>query len=141
MILTYILSIVLSIVYGVVIVYFADEISGLRWFAFEQARSVNEIASIVSEAFNLFYVLVFCFTFKYIKRTTSLVISIIGLSIVGIAFLFNLAAIMNGFWFDHLGIFLIFMTPVLLAFSIVNLVQAVIYNKRSVVNQKTIDDL
>jgi len=152
----YILGIILSVVFGVLIFLFADEVHSLRYQMYDEMMYGNYLgdayfemydatqrAALCALPFITFYILAFSFTFKYIKRTTAKVISIIGVSIAGLILLITLVPAIDpgGVSFDEIGPLLLIFILVMLAFSIVNLVQAVRNNAPTKTIQQTTDDI
>lgn len=145
----YIIALVLCVIFFFVVAYFAGEVESLRWqswldyndYAYYEARDLSIVAGLCSLPFIAFFIFVFSFTLKYIKRMTAKVMSIIGLSISGLVFLFTLIPVSGEGTYDEFAPLLIIFIMIMLAFSIVNLVQAVRNVAPVVKNDSTIDDL
>lgn len=139
----YIIALVLTVVFGVVVVHYANEYDRVRWdnlfndfysydyYSYDSSRyelhGITSEGSTISLLFLAFYIFVYSFTLKNIKRLTAKVMSIIGLCIGGLAFLITLLPIGDpgAISFNEFAPFLIFIQLIMLAFCIVNLVQAV----------------
>lgn len=100
-------------------------------------------AAALSAVFLAFFVLLYAITIAKIKRTTAKVISIIGVSVVGLFFLLTFVPLSSpgGASWNEFGPVLILVALIILAFNIVNLVQAVRFGNQSKSNPTTVDDL
>jgi hypothetical protein len=159
----YISSLVVTVLMFIVVGSIAETYSTIQWDIFlddlynsdpysynyddsryADLRSLTATGGILSLLFTVFYILTFSFTLKNIKRTTAKVMSIIGLSISGIFFLCCLVPIMepaNVAFDDEFAPAMIFYGLIMLAFCIVNLVQAIRNTGSKVSNQELIDDI
>lgn len=154
----YIIALILTVVFGAVNIYFIIEYqeaySDYIWssfssydygyydYGFAEMHEITFNAALVSIVFMAFFILTFSLTLGKIKRMTAKVISIIGLSLTGLFFLLTFVPLSNpgGASWNEFGPVLLLLNLVLLAFNIVNLVQAV-RNNAPISNQSTVDDL
>ena len=101
--------------------------------------------SLVSLLFTLFYVFLNIFNLVKVKTTTSKVMSIIGMSLTGILLLINLLMLVEpgSSSYDEAGVSFAVFSFIMLAFTIVFLVQANIAGRKGSValNPDTIDDV
>lgn len=111
-------------------------------YYYYELKEITQYGAITGLASMIFYILTFSFTLKNIKRVTAKVMSIIGLSITGLFFLATLVPLSDpgAASFDEFGPVLILYAIIMLAFCIVNLVQAVRNAAPVQVNQQMIDD-
>lgn len=150
----YIIGIVLSVIFMFVIGYFIAEVESSRYAGYmydysssyssygsynygynsyvDYGREDTFIGAIVSFFFFAFFILAGILGLVKTKTKTNKVLSIIGLSLSGIFFFWNLAVMVDpgGISYDEVGGGYGFYTFVMLAFMIVGLVQAVKYAKR-----------
>ena len=141
----YIVGIVLSVIFLFVIGFFIAEVESARYASFYNYdyNSYNSYSSysngsdetmmgaIVSFFFFAFFILSGILGLIKVKTMTNKVFSIIGLSISGIFFLWNLLMMFSpgSLSFDEVGIGFMFYCFIMLAFMIVGLVQAIKYAK------------
>ena len=151
----YILALVIATVFGITIFYFLGSVYALRrhmytnWDASAFDRYYAEVVeltlqgAIVSIIFLVFFVVLFSFSIRLIKRTTAKVISIIGLSLTGLVLLLTILPTIDPrkISFDEFGPVLFLFDLVLIAFCIVNLVQAMKTVAPKKMNEQTIDDI
>jgi len=155
----YIIALILSVVFIGLDIYFINEYqeaySDYLWSSFStydssyfdygyyEMRETTFNAAALSEILLAFFVLLYSLSIAKIKRTTAKVISIIGLSITGLFFLLTFVPLSNpgGASWNECGPVLVLVGLVILAFNIVNLVQAVRYEAQLKGNPHTVDDL
>lgn len=146
----YIVGIVLSVIFLFVIGFFVAEVESARYSNFYNSYnsydpygSYNSYSSyssgsdetmmgaIVSFFFFAFFIFAGIIGMVKVKTTTNKIFSIIGLSISGIFFLWNLLMMFSpsSLSFDEVGIGFVFYCFIMLAFMIVGLVQAIKYSK------------
>lgn len=148
----YIVGIVLSFIFMFVIGYFIQEVESARSFNYynynnpygsynynsyyNNGSEDTMMAAIISFFFFTFFIFTSIIGMIKVKTITNKVFSIIGLSISGIFFLWNLLVMFSpsSLSFDEVGGGWGFYSLVMLAFMIVGLVQAVKYSKRTNVN-------
>ena len=149
-----IISIVLSVAIMPVCGYYIEEVSRARWASWDwggyssyygpSAAELTMEGSLVILVFILYFLFVNIGNIAAVKTTTAKVMGIIGLCLVGLGFLFNLLVMTNprGASFDEVGPTWVLMGLVMLAFSIVFLVQSVRYHKRknTPVSKDVLDD-
>ena len=143
----YICSLVVTVLFFITIGYFINAYAEASWdnflnelayyddysysYSYDYGNSelddITMQGALAGVAFIIFYSLLFSFTLKHIKRTTAKVMSIIGLSLSGIFLLISFVPLSDpgAADFDEFGPALIPYGLVMLAFCIVNLVQAV----------------
>lgn len=157
----YIVSLVLTLLFGALDFYYIEMYQQL-WLndlfsdiyssdysydyyddSYFQMRDLTFQAAGVSILFVVFYILTFSFTLSKIKRLTAKVMSIIGLSFAGIMFLLLLLPLGDpgAISWNEFGPAIIIFVLIMLAFCIVNLVQAVRNESAPKPNQSTIDDM
>ena len=147
----YIVGIVLSVVFLFVIAFFVAEVESARYMSYYNydynntysSYSYNSFsnygsdetmtAAIVSFFFFVYFILTSIFGLIKVKTKTNKVLSIIGLCISGIFFLWNLLVMIDpgSLSFDEVGGGWAFYSLIMLAFMIVGLVQAVRFLKRA----------
>ncbi len=150
----YIIGIVLSVIFMIVIGYFVEEVESARFSSlyynyssynsyssyssynygsYNSGSDETMMAAIVSFFFFVYFILTSIFGLIKVKTSTNKVFSIIGLSISGIFFLWNFLVMVSpsSISFDEVGGGWGFYSLIMLAFMIVGLVQAVRYAKRS----------
>lgn len=137
----YIIALVLSVIFGVVIFYYIDSVHSARMdyifsdyldygggynYSYNEAPRITTEGALITILFMIFYALLYSFTLAKIKTTTAKVMSIIGVSITGIFILWDLAVLASpgGISYDEAGFGFLFYAIIMLAFCIVNLVQA-----------------
>lgn len=141
----YISGIVLSIVFIAIGTYYADEVLSAKYwdlfsysdydFGYGSSSRYKDL-TIEGGLWSLFFFLFFIASdllgLIKIKTTTSKVLSIIGLSISGILLLWNFVMMFSdgGITYDEVFPAYIFYCVMMLAFSIVGLVQSVRYAKK-----------
>lgn len=146
----YIVGIVLSVIFLFVIGFFVAEVESARYSSYynpyDTYGSYNSYSSynngsdetmlgaIVSFFFFSFFIFSGIIGLIKVKTTTNKVFSIIGLSISGIFFLWNLLMMFSpgALSFDEVGIGFVFYCFIMLAFMIVGLVQAIKFAKPSI---------
>jgi hypothetical protein len=152
----YIISIVASVIFIGTLVFFIGEAESLRWRmwnewdygdyagdAYYEMRDLSVLGGGLSMLFAAFYTLLFSFTLKHIKRMTAKVISIIGLCFSGIALLVCMLPVGDpgAISFDEFALIPLLYSLIMLAFCIVNLVQASRNSLPLKSNDLIIDDL
>ncbi|MNJ86264.1 hypothetical protein D3C87_37550 [compost metagenome] len=146
----YISSLVLSVLFGVVIIYYIDWVrstrysfwySGTDYYGRSEAGIRTEEAAWVSLLFFSFFVTTFLLGLIKIHRVTNKVLSIIGLSLSALFLLWDLAMLSSteSLSFDEVGVGFFFFVPVVLAFSIVGIVQAGRYKKQGALYKKEVE--
>jgi len=120
------------------------ENNGYNSGSYDEIKSISFNSSIMSLPFIIFYLIIFSVSFKHIKTNTAKVMNILGLSFSALVFLIVLLPIIDSgkISFEELSYLLIPYLFAIIAFCIVNLIQA---NKESDAynntNQFTVDDL
>lgn len=154
----YIIGIILSVVFVIVTGYFLEEYQSARWSYYDytygssgndtmyyKMREITFTWAVVSLFFFLYYIAVDIVGLIKIKRATTKVLSIIGLSISGIMLAWNFLVMSSpsGISVDEVGGAWVLYAFMYLAFSIVGLVQAVKWRNRNKVkvNDQILDDL
>lgn len=151
----YIVGIVLSFIFLFVIGFFIAEVESARYmnymysdpysydYAYSSYTNYGEdetmIGAIVSFFFFSFFILAGILGLIKTKTKTNKVLSIIGLSLSGIFFFWNLLVMIDpgALSYDEVGGGYIFYSFVMLAFMIVGLVQAIKYAKQPLANTAT----
>ncbi|MBK8925923.1 MAG: hypothetical protein IPM74_08425 [Crocinitomicaceae bacterium] len=157
----YVIALILCVVFGIVVLYLASEYDRVSWSIFmdslygdgyydyydyrrSELSQITMIGGVVSLLFTAFFALTYSFTIAKINRTTAKVMSIIGVCFTGIVFLASFVPVIEpgGISFDEeFGPFLFLYMLIMLAFSIVNLVQAVRNGSKHQVSNYTVDDI
>lgn len=146
----YISSLVLSVLFSVIIIYYIDLVASARysWYSgpynYNSGSGETEEAGLISLFFFLFFITTFLLGLIKIKRVTNKVLSIIGLSLSALFLLWDLVMLSSpsGVSFDEVGVGFFFFTPVIAAFSIVGIVQANRFKRQGVLyKQKVESDL
>jgi len=149
-----IIGICLAVILFPVCVYYIDATSTARWASWDwyggyssyygpSAADVTLEAAGISILFVGFFIYQSILNMTKIKTTTSKVMSIIAVCLMGIAFLVNLMMMASdgGATYDEGGAIHVFVSLIMIAFSIVFLVQTVNFGKKAVVsNNEIIDD-
>ena len=148
----YIVGIVLAFIFLFVIGFFVAEVESARFMSYYSYDYSNPysnynsyadygaddtfLGAIVSFFFFAFFILAGIMGLIKTKTKTNKVISIIGLSLSGIFFLWNLLVMVDpgALSYDEVGGGYVFYDLVMLAFMIVGLVQAVRYSKKLTTN-------
>lgn len=144
-----IIGIVLSFVLAFVTIYYATEASMAWWDDYGPSRKELTVeGGSISLVLILFFVALNIINLVAVKTMTSKVMGIIGISLTGIILLLNVLMLIEprNISIDEMGIATFFYCFIALAWSIVGLVQAVIYLKRGKqqkeeFNEMVIDDL
>lgn len=154
-----IIAIVASIAAFILAIYYMEEVYSVRWRYWDSLdygspwyqpyygptpSEVTFQGALVMMLITLFIVFVNIGNMVKVKTITSKVLSIIGLSLVGIVFFVNLATLaMPGdmYFTDGLGPIYFIFSPISLAFAIVFVVQSFRKPKGTTKNQQTIDDI
>lgn len=151
-----IIGIVLAVAVMPVCIFYVEETSSARWAAYDffdsfstyygpSAREITQEAGAICMLFTLFFIFQLISNLVKVKTTTTKVLAIIGVSLVGIGFLFNLGMLADpgGISFDEGGQIWVLMGLLMLAFSIVFLVQSINVKKPAIGsnNQEIIDDI
>lgn len=146
----YISSLVLSVLFSVIVIYYIDLVISARysWYSgpynYNSGSGETEEAGLISLFFFLFFITTFLLGLIKIKRVTNKVLSIIGLSLSALFLLWDLVMLSSpsGVSFDEVGVGFFFFTPVIAAFSIVGIVQASRFKRQGVLyKQKMESDL
>lgn len=151
-----IIGIVLAIAVIPVSIYYVELTSTARWASWDffneyssyngpSAGEVSSEAASVCLLFGLFFIYQCISNMVKVKTMTTKVMSIISLSLIGLAFLFNLVFILSGggTTFDEGGQIWMIAGVIMLAFSIVFLVQAIQFAGagQPIQNSDVIDDI
>lgn len=151
-----ILGIILSVVLFPVVFYYVEEVSTARWRSWDiwdtgfsytgpSAADLTFEGALFLLAITLFMVFQNIFNIAKVKTITAKVLGIIGVSLVGLALLFNLLMLAEprNVSFDEGGQLWMLVGLLMLAFSIVFLVQSVNYHKKknAKVESEVIDDI
>lgn len=139
-----IIGIVLSVVLIVVSAYYVDSASSSWWREYGPSRADWTIeGGLITLLFILFFVAMNLINLISVKTMTSKVMSIIGLSLTGIALFFNVIMLLEprSASYDEVGILFFLYAFIALAFAIVGLVQAVIYLKRGHQQKQGLDEM
>lgn len=150
----YIVGIVFSVIFMGIISYYAEEVSDARWdyldsmyssydydygyssYNYSMFSDNDDDLTVEGGLWSLFFIFSFIaidlLGLLKIKTTTVKVLSIIGLSLSGIFLLWDIVMILNpsGISFDEVQPGFAFYATVMLAFTIVGLVQSVRFQKR-----------
>jgi len=145
----YIIGIVFSLVFFIVAAYYVDEVSSARYSylfssSYDTYNSYSSMlysdgssdltmeAGMVSMFFFLYFIFADIMGIVKVKTTTMRVFGILGLSITGLFFLWNIGMLSSpsSMSFDEVGIGFMFYCFISLAFSIVGLIQSVRFKKR-----------
>jgi hypothetical protein len=158
----YILGIVFSVVFFIVIAYYIDEVNSARYadlsnalnsydpygyssyYSYSDSSSdITSEAGIVSALFILFFIAADILGLLKIKTRTIKVVGIIGLSLSGLFLLW--AIVMLGspgaISFDEAGAGFWLYALIMLAFSITGLIQSIVFSKRKSGGGNTSNDL
>lgn len=150
----YIIGIVLSVIFLFVIGFFVAEVESARYMSYydydyssynsysyqNNSSEDTMMAAIVSFFFFVFFIMSAILGLIKVKTKTNKVFSIIGLSISGIFFLWNLLVMIDpgALSFDEVGVGFAFYSLIMLAFMIVGLIQGVKYAKLKRVEAKSV---
>lgn len=152
----YIIGIVLSFIFIFVIGFFIVEVESARYASYydysyggynysNNGSDDTMMAAIVSFFFFVFFIFMSILGMIKVKTTTSKVFSIIGLCISGIFFLWNFLVMFDpgALSFDEVGGAWALYSLIMLAFSIVGLVQSVRFSrvKASTSNSVSTNDI
>lgn len=156
----YIIGIVLSVVFLVVCGYYIEEVSSAQFMSYYSYSSYDSLynsmstysdggasdltteAGLISLVFFLFFIFADIAGIVKVKTTTMKVFGIIGVCISGLFLLWDVMMISSpgALSFDEVGAGFVFYCLIMLAFSIVGLVQSINYNKKkSAVGNSTQD--
>lgn len=146
----YISSLVLSVLFGIIIMYYIDWVSSSRYsfwdagtdsYGRSEADIRTEQAGWISMLFFSFFITTFLLGLVKIKRVTNKVLSIIGLSLSALFLLWDLAMLSSpsSLSFDEVGVGFFFFVPVILGFSIVGIVQSGRYKKQGALYKKQVE--
>lgn len=151
-----IIGIILSVVLFPVVFYYVEEVSRARWASWDffdtgynyTGQSAAELTfegGLIILAITLFMIFQNIFNIAKVKTVTAKVLGIIGVSLIGLALLFNLLMLSSprNISFDEGGQLWMIVGLLMLAFSIVFLVQSVNYHKKKNAPQdsEVIDDI
>ncbi len=150
----YISSLVLSVLFSVIVLYYIDLVASARYpdsfwdapdfYSLDQGAVKTEEGAWISLLFFSFFCVTFLLGLIKIKRVTNRVLSIIGLSLTALFLLWDLVMLSSpsGLSFDEVGVGFFFFIPVIVAFSIVGIVQSNRFKKQGVLyKQKVESDL
>jgi hypothetical protein len=145
----YISSLVLSVLFGIIVLYYIDLVTSARysydnWYSgssYNSGSSETEEAGLISLFFFLFFITTFLLGLIKIKRITNKVFSIIGLSLTALFLLWDLVMLSSpsGISFDEVGIGFFFFVPMLITFSIIGIVQSIRYKRQGVSYQQKME--
>ena len=146
-----IISLVLAVFIIPISLYYIDETRAARWADWDwggyssyygpSAKEYTVEASLIILLFLLYFTFVNIANLAKVKTVTAKVMGIIGLSVVGLGLLFNLMVLSSGggATFDEVGPAWVFLGLIMIAFSIVFLVQSVKQHKMK--NQTELTDI
>lgn len=148
----YISSLVLSVLFSIIVLYYIDLVSYARSYYYlsyssgyyDSGSVKTEEGALISIFFFLFFIATFLLGLIKIKRVTNRVLSIIGLSVSALFLLWDLGMLSSpsSISFDEVGIAFFLFTPMIVAFSIVGIVQSNRFKKQGVLyKQNTESDL
>jgi hypothetical protein len=150
----YISSLVLSILFGFIIIYYIVLVSHSRYpdsfwdvndyYKLNETVAKTKEGALISLLFFSFFMITFLLGLIKIKRVTNKILSIIGLSLSALFLLWDLVMLSSpsNLSFDEVGIGFFFFTPVIAAFSIVGIVQSTRFKRQGVLyKQKVESDL
>lgn len=150
----YISSLVLSVLFGVIIIYYIDLVASARYpdsfwdapdfYSLDQGAVKTEEGALISIFFFLFFIATFLLGLIKIKRVTNRILSIIGLSVSALFLLWDLGMLSSpsSISFDEVGVAFFLFIPMIVAFSIVGIVQSNRFKKQGVLyKQKVESDL
>jgi hypothetical protein len=145
---------VLSVLFGVIIIYYIDLVASARYsdsfwdapdfYSLDQGAVKTEEGALISIFFFLFFIATFLLGLIKIKRVTNRILSIIGLSVSALFLLWDLGMLSSpsSISFDEVGVAFFLFIPMIVAFSIVGIVQSNRFKKQGVLyKQKTESDL
>nr|WP_294859589.1 hypothetical protein [uncultured Fluviicola sp.] len=148
----YISSLVLSVLFSVIVLYYIDSVSSARYSYlypdygygssyYDSGSGETEEAGLISLFFFLFFMTTFLLGLIKIKRVTNKVLSIIGLSLSALFLLWDLVMLSSpsGVSFDEVGIGFFFFTPMIMAFSIVGIIQSNRYKRQGVLYKEKVE--
>jgi len=149
----YIISLVLSVVFMVLCGYYIEEVSDARlnallssfsssdpyssyssyYSSYDAGSDLTAEAALIAIFFFLLFITADLLGVLKVKTTTTKVLGIIGMSLSGLMLLWDLLMVSSpsSISFDEVGGVFILYSLVILAFSIVGLIQAVKYEKSS----------
>jgi hypothetical protein len=151
----YIVGIVFSIAFLMVTAYYSSAVDDARWedydlyasgyglYTYDNASALTEEAALISIPFFLLFIATDLLGLVKVKTKTTRAMSIIGLSISGILLLLDLfmMAESGNASFDEVGPVFGLYALVVLAFSIVGLIQSIRFQQRKKPVGITSDDL
>lgn len=146
----YISSLVFSILFSILILYYIDLVAYARYsylpmpndFAYTDfGAGKTEEGAWISLLFFSFFITTFLLGLIHIKRVTNKILSIIGLSLSALFLLWDLEMLSSpsSLSFDEVGVGFFFFVPVILAFSIVGIVQANRYKRQGALYKKEVE--
>jgi len=142
----YISSLVLSALFSVIVLYYIDLVASARfssWYSgyYDSGSGETEEAGLISLFFFLFFITTFLLGLIKIKRVTNRVLSIIGLALSALFLLWDLVMLSSpsGLSFDEVGIGFFFFTPVIMAFSIVGIIQSNRFKRQGVLYKQNVE--
>ncbi len=153
-----IIGICLAVILFPLCLYYIEETWRARWAGWDWGGYGNSYygpsaSEISAQAAGISILIIGFFIFQSImnltkvKTTTSKVMSIISMSLMGIAFLINLAVIGGASTYDEGGLVNLGVPFIMLAFSIVFLVQSVNFEKKGessdneIIDNQNIDEI
>lgn len=141
----YISSLVLSVLFSVIIIYYIDLVVSARfnsWYTnYDTGSNETEEAGLISLFFFFFFITTFLLGLIKVKRVTNRVLSIIGLSLSALFLLWDLVMLSSpsGLSFDEVGIGFFFFTPIAAAFSIVGIIQSNRFKRQGVLYKEKVE--
>ncbi|MDF3027351.1 MAG: hypothetical protein K0S23_1658 [Fluviicola sp.] len=144
----YISSLVLSVLFGFIIIYYIELVSYSRYSSFldsynylDSGAEKTEEAALISLLFFSFFITTFLLGLIKIKRVTNKVLSIIGLSVSALFLLWDLVmwSSPSSLSFDEVGIGFFFFTPMVVAFSIVGIIQSNRFKRQGVLYKQQVE--
>ena len=147
----YISSLVLSVLFGFIIIYYIDLVNSARYpdsfwdvadfYGVNEGAVKTEEAALISLLFFSFFITTFLLGLVKIKRVTNKVLSIIGLSLSALFLLWDLVmwSSPSSLSFDEVGIGFFFFIPMVVAFSIVGIIQANRFKRQGVLYKQQVE--
>jgi hypothetical protein len=145
----YILGIVFSVVFFIVIAYYVEEVNSYdsysysSYYSYDSSTGITSEAGIISVLFILFFIAMDILGLLKIKTRTIKVLSIIGLSLSGLFLLWAIAMLSDpgAISFDEAGPGFWLYALITLAFSITGLIQSIQFAKKKRGGGNTSNDL
>lgn len=141
--------------FSIIVIYYIELVTSARYsylyssygdrgLSYYSGSTETKEAGLVSLFFFLFFIMTFLLGLINIKRATNKVLSIIGLSLAALFLLWDLVMLSSpsNLSFDEVGIGFFFFTLVIVAFSIVGIIQSNRFKREGVqYKQKMESDL